>query len=153
MKMKKKFRLVLDFKTHIKEEVRVKEPERPVISFLLTCYLYFFDCVFILKDGDLFCLVVNHHGQVLTLKTYRTLAGAKTAFSHSYRQTAFKSGIKNQWSHFYPPEKQWLKKKMAGKIGKAASHSPLNVSADPGKLKKPPAHKSRHDMTTQTIFI
>jgi hypothetical protein len=125
MNMKKKFRLVLDFKTHIKEEVRVKEPERPVISFLLTCYLYFFDCVFILKDGGLFCLVVNHRGQVLTLKTYRTLAGAKTAFSHSYRQTAFKSGIKNQWSHFYPPEKQWLKKKMSGKSVRARHAVPL----------------------------
>jgi hypothetical protein len=38
-------------------------PERPVISFLLTCYLCFFDCVFILKDGDLFWLVVNHRGR------------------------------------------------------------------------------------------
>jgi len=136
MKMKKKFRLVLDFKTHIKEEVRVKEPERPVISFLLTCYLYFFDCVFILKDGPFFRLVVNHRGQVLTLKTYRTLAGAKTAFSHSYRQTAFKSGIKNHWSHFYPPEKQWLKKKMAGKIVKARIPWPYNNQMNHENAKK-----------------
>jgi hypothetical protein len=61
--------------------------------------------------------------------------------------------MKNQWSHFYPPDKRWLRDKMAGKIGKDASHSPLDVSADPGKSKKPPAHKSQHDMTTQTIFI
>jgi len=113
--LKKKLRLVFDFKANIKDQIKVKIPEKKTISFLLTCYRYFLECVFIIKNGDSFSLVVNHRGQVLTRKTYRTLAGAKTAFSHLYRQTTFKPAMKNRWSHFYPPDKRWLKKKMAGK--------------------------------------
>jgi len=112
--MKKKFRLVLDFKTHIKEEVRIKEPERPVISFLLNCYYYFFQCVFIVKDGLGYRLVVNHRGRVLTNRDYRTLRGAKASFTRLYGDKAWQKDTKSIWSHFYPPEKKWLKKKMAG---------------------------------------
>jgi len=113
--MKKKFRLVLDLKPHIGGQVKLEEPEMPVISFLLNCYYYFFQCVFIVKDGLGYRLVVNHRGRVLTNRDYRTLRGAKAAFTRLYGDKAWQKDTKSIWSHFYPPEKQWLKKKMAGK--------------------------------------
>jgi len=112
--MRKKIRLLLDLKPHIGGQVKIEEPEKATISFLLNCHLYFFDCVFILKDGAFFRLVVNHRGQVLTLKTYQTLAGAKAAFKRIYRHEAFQPGVETHWSHFYPPDKRWLKRKMTG---------------------------------------
>jgi len=90
------------------------KPERPCISFLLNAYHYFFDCVFILKDDLCFRLVVNHRGQVLTDRYYRTLRGARAAFVRLYGDKAWEKGIKNLWSHFYPPDSRWLRKKISG---------------------------------------
>lgn len=86
-----------------------------MISFLLNSYHYFIDCVFILA-ADCGCrLVVNHQGEVLTDKYYDSIKGARIAFSRLYGRQAWRKTTRPDWSHFYQPEKDWLKNKLTGK--------------------------------------
>jgi len=133
--MKKKFRLVLDLKPHIGGQVKLKEPEKPVISFLLNCYYYFFQCVFIVKDGLCYRLVVNHRGRSDPFSPSPRLERGQGGEVKSpllmpspnkqmnaplsrIRPRCLCLNIAEARSHFYPPEKKWLKKKMAEEKGK-----------------------------------
>jgi len=123
--------LLLDLKPHIRGQVKIEEPEKATISFLLNCCLYFFDCVFILKDGAFFRLVVNHRGRSDPFSPSPRLDRGQGGEVKSpllmpspnkqmnaplsrIRPCCLCLNIAEARSHFYPPEKKWLKKKMTG---------------------------------------
>ncbi|UCH94994.1 MAG: hypothetical protein JSV88_32725 [Candidatus Aminicenantes bacterium] len=95
-----------------KEQTMVQEKEAKTISILINSIYFFIECVFILDFPDHYRLVVLQHGRVLKDARYKTLRGAKIAFSNAYRKKAWKEGMKPQWSHFYDPDKPWLDKKI-----------------------------------------
>lgn len=78
------------------------------ISILTTSIYYFLDFVFIITDGTNYRLVVIHNGQLLTDKTYKTVKGAKIAFSRIYGYKVWNEKIKPNWSDFYNPTAEWL---------------------------------------------
>ncbi len=78
------------------------------ISILTTSIYYFLDFAFIISDGKRYRLVVIHNSQVLTDSTYKTVKGAKIAFSRIYNYKAWNERIKPNWSDFYNPTVEWL---------------------------------------------
>jgi len=78
------------------------------ISILVTSIYYFLDFAFIISDENNFRLVVIHNGQLLTDKTYKTVKGAKIAFSRIYGYKVWSEKIKPNWSDFYNPTAEWL---------------------------------------------
>jgi hypothetical protein len=82
------------------------------ISLLINSAYYFIECVFILHLYDYYRLVVLHKGIVLTDAHYKTIKGAKIAFSKRYKKKAWSDEIKAEWSCFYDPDARWLKERV-----------------------------------------
>jgi hypothetical protein len=82
------------------------------ITVLENSIYYFLECVFIIIEEDRFRLVVAHQNQLLLNCVYNTLRGAKIAFSRMFLEKAWREDIKAEWTHPYPPELKWLKKKL-----------------------------------------
>jgi len=67
------------------------------ITQLLNSFHYYLSHVYIVvKDGK-YRLVVLRHNKVLTDRHYKTLEGAKIAFSRMYGNQAWKAEIKPYW--------------------------------------------------------
>ena len=81
------------------------------ISILISSVYYFLDYVFIMSEGDGFWLVVIHNKQCLTYKKYKTIKGARIAFTRYYNSKVWKAGIKPNWSVFYCPTVDWLEER------------------------------------------
>jgi hypothetical protein len=79
------------------------------ISNLINSVFFFINYAFILNKGEAYRLVAAHKGEVLFDKSYRTLRGARIAFARMYRDRGWKRDIKPEWSHFYVPDKHWVK--------------------------------------------
>jgi hypothetical protein len=93
----------------IRQEINTEE--KPVISRLINSVYFFIDCVYILKSKDKYRLVALHHRRVLCDKDYSTLRGCRIAFDKIFKDKAWRSKVKADWSHFYDPDKRWLEKK------------------------------------------
>jgi hypothetical protein len=86
--------------------------ERKFISLLINAVCYFLETVLIMFNKDRYQLIVIHRGKVWTDEIYKTFEEAKSAFLNRYKDKAWKEGVKANWSHFYPPDAKWLKKKL-----------------------------------------
>jgi hypothetical protein len=84
----------------------------PLISKLVNSVYYFIEDAFVVQDGGDYRLIVCHHGQVLADQLYTSLRGAKIAFSKLFQTKAYVFDAKPEWSHLYPPEKDWLDEKL-----------------------------------------
>jgi hypothetical protein len=84
------------------------------ISLLINAIFFFLECAFIeeVADAGGYRLVVNHKGRVLTDRCYDSTRGARIAFSRMYHTQGLTEGVRAEWSHFYPPEGKWLKKRV-----------------------------------------
>ena len=83
-----------------------------MITILVTAVFYFLENVFItIADGD-YRLLVIRDSQVLWYKNYKSIKGAKIAFSKRFGHMAYKPSIRKVWSHPYPPDGDWLMKKL-----------------------------------------
>ena len=82
------------------------------ISNLVNSVFYFLQHVFItITDGDYHLLVIRDN-QVLWYKNYKSIKGAKIAFAKRFGHMAYKPSIRMVWSHLYPPDGDWLMKKL-----------------------------------------
>ena len=82
------------------------------ISNLVNSVFYFLQHVFItIADGDYHLLVIRDN-QVLWYKNYKSIKGAKIAFSKRFGHMAYKPSIRKVWSPPYPPDGDWLIKKL-----------------------------------------
>jgi hypothetical protein len=84
------------------------------ISLLINSAYYFIECVFILHRYDHYRLVALHNGIVLTDAPYKTIKGARIAFSKMYKKKAWSDEVKAEWSCFYDPDAGWLEEKVEG---------------------------------------
>lgn len=87
----------------------LEEPGK--ICVLINSAFYFINWVFIVKRNVSYRLIVNHNGKLLMDKDYRTLRGAKIAFSKLFKHRNWEKNVKAEWSRLFEPESQWLKKK------------------------------------------
>ena len=90
-------------------EINPEVNETPMISMLINSVYYFIQCVFIMKTKNKYRLVVLHNGKVLYDSYYTTERGGKIAFGKLFKYKAWSEGINAEWSHFYDPDKDWLK--------------------------------------------
>lgn len=82
------------------------------ISLLINSAYYFIECVFILHRYDHYRLVALHNGIVLTDACYKTIKGARIAFSKRYKKKAWSDEVKAEWSCFYDPDTRWLEERV-----------------------------------------
>ncbi len=78
------------------------------ISLLINSAYYFIECVYISRFNDGFRLIVLHQGTVLMDAIYKTVRGARIAFSRLYKNRSWKEEVKAEWSDFYLPEMCWI---------------------------------------------
>ena len=94
---------------------RDEDPIRPTkISILTNSIFFFINSVFIISQKETYYLVANHKGKLLIDKPYKTLRGAKIAFSRLFGHRGWKEDLKANWSIFYKPETRWLREKGKG---------------------------------------
>jgi len=99
------------YKAHPHNSIRLSTLTQPLVSTLVNSVLYFIDSAVIIREANDYRLVVIHHNQVLADQSYETLRGAKIAFSKLFQYKAFLNS-KAEWSHLYPPEREWLEDKL-----------------------------------------
>jgi hypothetical protein len=58
-------------------------------------------------------LLAIHKKKVLTDRNYRTLRGARIAFEKQFKKMAWRDDVAAEWSHFYPPNRDWIEEKLA----------------------------------------
>ncbi len=84
------------------------------ICTLINSIFYFVSSVFIISNNGHYQLVAKHNGKLLIDKPYKTLRGAKIAFSKLFGERGWQKNVKAEWSVFYEPDAQWLKEKSKG---------------------------------------
>ncbi len=83
------------------------------IASLLNANYYFLESVFIIKEEKGFRLAVTLHGQLILLRHFDTLRGAKIAFCRSFSSRKWKKNLRNTWSTFYISDSGWIKRKVS----------------------------------------
>lgn len=89
------------------------EPHEQSIQRLLNSMVFGVEMVFILFTETHFRLVGLNSDETVIDKEYRTLRGAKVAFTKLFQGKAFRQGLQPEWSHAYPVKTTWLKPKLA----------------------------------------
>ena len=84
------------------------------ICVLINSIYYFIGSVIILNNNGHYRLVVKHNRKILIDKIYKTVRGAKIAFSKLFNHRSWQEDLKAEWSVFYKPDAQWLKKRSEG---------------------------------------
>lgn len=98
-------------KKHIKQE-KMAQPDLFLVSVLMNSVFYFIENALIVSNNGRFRLLVIHQGVLLTDEYYGSVKGAKIAFRKFWGYKAWKADVQSEWSHFYPPDGQWLDEKM-----------------------------------------
>jgi len=92
-----------------------EDPGKPgEICVLINSIFYFISSVIILNINGNYRLVAKHNGKILIDKIFRTPRGAKIAFSKLFNHRGWQEDLKAEWSVFYKPNAQWLKKRCQG---------------------------------------
>jgi len=78
------------------------------ICILINSVFYLVDSVFIIRKKGYYCLVVRHKGKLLMDKTFKTLRGAKIAFSKLFKHRNWRENVKAEWSLLFEPDIHWL---------------------------------------------
>ncbi len=82
------------------------DPEK--VCALINSIFYFVGSVFITDNGKNYQLVAHHNGRILINKPYRTLRGAKIAFSKLFGYRSWREDVKAEWSNFYDADGNWI---------------------------------------------
>ena len=85
------------------------------ISRLLNSIFYSIATCFIMtmKEGDCYRLLAIHGETVLIDKSFRTLRGARIAFTKQFQNLAWNDDVVAEWSHFYQPDRDWIDKMLS----------------------------------------
>jgi hypothetical protein len=114
-KQNNKRRTPLDNNDQEKEFFLDEDPGKPgEICILINSIFYFVSSVIILNNNGNYRLVAKHNGKILMDKIFKTPRGAKIAFSKLFNHRGWKEDLKAEWSVFYKPDAQWLKKRCEG---------------------------------------
>ncbi|UCH92735.1 MAG: hypothetical protein JSV88_20900 [Candidatus Aminicenantes bacterium] len=101
--------------SHLEKLFPGESPGKPgEICILINSIFYFVSSVLIINKNGYYRLVAKHNGKLLIDKVYNTLRGAKIAFSKLFGHRSWIEDLKAEWSLFYKPDDQWLKKRCQG---------------------------------------
>jgi transcriptional regulator with XRE-family HTH domain len=95
------------------EKEEREKSEKTTISRLINSIFYFIDFVYIIKLTNKYRLVALHKQRILCDCYFLSFEECKIAFDRLFKEKTWKEGVKADWSHFYPPEKEWLAKKQS----------------------------------------
>ncbi len=84
-----------------------------MISRLINSIHYLIDCVFIGVLKNKFRLVVLQHQEVLYDQYFSSFEKCQMAFDKIFIYKAWSEKTKANWSHFYPPDQDWLEEKQS----------------------------------------
>jgi hypothetical protein len=87
--------------------------EKIEISRLNNSIHYFVYCAFIIKLKNKYRLVALHKQRVLCDCYFLSYEECQIAFDKLFKEKTWKEGVKADWSHFYPPDQNWLAKKQS----------------------------------------
>lgn len=93
----------------IETETEMSDKE---INTLINAFLYKVDYVYIILEEDHYRLTVFHKGHVLVDRQYPELYLAKLSFEKMFRKDKYKLEVRQNWSGFYPPDKDWMDAKL-----------------------------------------
>ncbi len=88
------------------------DPNEIKIQRLINSMYYGVETAFIQMGEKTYRLVGLNGETIIFDGDYRTLRGAKIAFTKFFETRAYKEGIKAEWSHTYPVEGDWLLPKL-----------------------------------------
>ena len=92
----------------------VHSNQKVVISRLLNSVFYSIRTCFVMTMTDEeYRLLVIHDKKVLADRNYPTLRGARIAFSKKFKDRAWSDDVVSEWSHFYPPDRDWIEKMLS----------------------------------------
>ncbi len=94
--------------TKISSEQNAENSER--ICTLINSIFYFVGNVTITDNNGIYRLLAKHNGRTLIDKDFRTLRGAKIAFSKLFGCRSWRDDVKAEWSTFYIKDKDWVQK-------------------------------------------
>ena len=98
-----------------REVLLEEDPGKPgEICILINSIFYFISSAIIFNKNGHYRLVVKHNRKIFIDKIYKTLRGAKIAFSKLFNHRSWEEDLKAEWSVFYKPDAQWLKKRCEG---------------------------------------
>lgn len=80
------------------------------ISTLSNSMSFFIDAAYIVAKDENFRLVVIHNKRLLADENYKSAKGARIAFLKLFWYKAWKEDVKPEWTHFYKPDRHWLRK-------------------------------------------
>lgn len=78
------------------------------ISMLTNAYKYFLEHVFIIAYEKSYRLLIIHKWQLVEDRDYKTLRGAKIAFTRLFGDQRWKEYDEPEWSRFYNPGEQYF---------------------------------------------
>ena len=78
------------------------------VTNMINAILFFLQHVLIINIDDDYRLLVIKKNRVLLDKKYKSIKGARIAFSKLFLEMGWKQGVKPKWSHMYPPDEDWL---------------------------------------------
>ena len=114
-KQNNKRRKPLDNNHQEREFFLSEDPGKPgEICVLINSIFYFVSSVIILNNNGHYRLVAKHNRKILMDKIFNTPRGAKIAFSKLFNYRSWRKDLKAEWSVFYKPDAQWLKKRCEG---------------------------------------
>ena len=82
------------------------------INTLANAFLYNVELVYIILEEDHYRLTVFHNGQVLVDRQYPELRLAKRSFGNMFRKDKYALNIRQNWTGFYHPDKDWMDEKL-----------------------------------------
>jgi hypothetical protein len=112
-KMNTKSRNYLAQKLNQTIRTELNPGEEIEISMLINSVHYFVDCAFIARLKNKYHLVAFFHSQVLFDKYYPTERGCRNAFQKMFKGKAWSEEVKADWTHYYPPDRDWLEEKQS----------------------------------------
>ena len=91
------------------------------ISRLTNSIYYFIDTCFIMdlsgtdQEKNRYRLLAFHEDEkkIFVDKYYPTLRGARIAFTRQFKNMAWTDDVVAEWSHFYPPNRDWIDKMLS----------------------------------------
>ena len=89
----------------------IRYNQKLFISRLLNSVFYSIGTCFIVKlttTDEAYRLLAIHGKQVLADRNYPTLRGARISFSKQFKSLAWRDDVVSEWSHFYPPDREWI---------------------------------------------
>jgi hypothetical protein len=90
--------------------------QKVFISRLLNSVFYSIGTCFIMRmtmTDEVYRLMAIHEKKVLADGNYPTLRGARIAFRKKFKNRAWSDDVVSEWSHFYPPDRDWIEEMLS----------------------------------------